>query len=114
MWRLKAWFLQDPRLVRLRKQDIHQYFQFNTGSVTSSGVLWAAGKATIRGNTKAHIRRQEKEKLQLITDLKVKILQAEREETGPWERQLALDRSSLVQIQLEEARACWRASTQRV
>ena len=33
---------------------------------------------------------------------------------GPWERQLALDRSSLGQIQMEEARACWRASTQRV
>ena len=118
MWRLNAWFLQDPKFIELLKKDIHQFFQLNNGSVESTATLWAAGKATIRGYAKAHIRRQERDKSAQLNDLELKILQAEKRigqgENGTWERQLALDRASLVQIQMEEAKAWWRASTQRV
>ena len=56
--------------------------------------------------------------MQQVSDLEGKRLQAElligQGEVGPWERQLTMDRSSLVQIQMEEAKMYWRASTQRV
>ena len=77
-------------------------------------MQWAAGKATIRGAAKALIRQHERDKSQCIFDLEAKIVDLElkvgTDEPCLIERQLAIDRASLVQIQLEEAKLCWRAS----
>ena len=118
MWRFNAWYCRDVVLMNKLKIEIAQYFLANEHSVISPGTLWAAGKATVRGVAKALVRQQERDKLHHITTLEERILRAEIRigsgETGAVERQLALDRSTLTQTLLEEAKTHWRASTQRV
>ena len=118
MWRLNAWHINNEGLVDRLKREIVHYFQTNIDSVDSSRVLWAAGKATIRGIAKAYIRKQERDKTQHIAELEAKILRLELRtgagETGLIDRQLSIHRTNLIQIQLEEAKMHWWASTQRV
>ena len=118
MWRLNAWYLTNKPLVKTLKAEITHYFQTNDQSVDSPGVLWASGKATIRGVAKSLIRRQERDKQSQVGELEAKILRAEIQlglgGSDLLERQLAMDMSSLVHIQKEEAKLYWCASAHRV
>ena len=77
-----------------------------------------AGKTTIRGIAKAFIRSNEREKAAVVAALESKILGTEcragQESSSTVARQLEIDRASLKQLLLEEARQYWRASTQKV
>lgn len=52
-WRMNDWFLQDAECIEALGKEQQHYWLTNPGLVPSQGMLWEAGKATIRGVARA-------------------------------------------------------------
>ncbi|KAJ1155329.1 hypothetical protein NDU88_008059 [Pleurodeles waltl] len=118
IWRLNAWNLQDNDYTQEIKNHLTQYFELNLGSVQSPGTLWAACKATLRGQAKYLLRSRERARDSQLSKLETKALILERQqmtsESASVLRQLTRVREEIKHTALESEKHIWRASAARI
>ncbi|KAJ1155452.1 hypothetical protein NDU88_008182 [Pleurodeles waltl] len=118
VWRLNAWLLQDDDYTLEIRDRLTQYFEQNAGTVQSSGTIWAAYMATLRGHAKCLLRAPERTRDSRMSELEAEALKLERQQTTLSEvsvlRQLTRVREEIKHLALESAKHMWRASSARI